>query len=197
MRLVKGGLVGRFAAILLLGNGTRDERIIGEVMSKFNHKKTILLPTIPRRTGIEAIIDQLTILSTTTRVNTYIVVLDKEHLRSVKEVESSLKRHGFSISRIEDLGSDALVIECVRGGRKVVVYVALVGLSDRGCIEECLAGLIKLIYGEDVEPTKESLSKWLSSHDMSDRDIVSRASKEQLRRVFPGLLRVIEVLTGN
>ena len=71
-----------------------------------------------------------------------------------------------------------------------MLYLAVMG--EEKCIEENLAKLIRLRFGEEVGPTKRELDKWLKSRGMNERSIIEGAGEDVLRKSLPNLVTLLE-----
>ena len=113
MRVVKGQVAGTPNAYLVVGNGAEDVKVFTVVAEAYDHRKTILLPTLPVRekdrvgTGLTVVARALAILVSLQRASdsVYLVLIDLEHVKSLNDVEDKLREHGFDVVETEILGS--------------------------------------------------------------------------------------------
>ncbi len=107
-----------------------------------------------------------------------------------------LRGNGFDVEEegIRRLEEGAWAIGVHRGGRRGIIYLAVLGF-EKG-IEENLSKLIRLLYSEDVDPDKGALNKWLRSRELSDEDLVRRASRSQIEQSFPSLSSIFAEIKG-
>ena len=114
MRVVKGQVAGTPNAYLVVGNGAEDVKVFTVVAEAYDHRKTILLPTLPVRerdrvgtTGLAAVARALAILVSLQQASdsVYLVLIDLEHVKSLNDVEDKLREHGFDVVETEILGS--------------------------------------------------------------------------------------------
>jgi len=116
---------------------------------------------------------------------TFIAVLDREHVESVDQLKRVLTReYGFEIKELELVGENVYKVKCSRGPAEVTVYLALLGLSEKGMLEEHIAELVKAVYKVDVKPTKESLRRWLREHGIELEELIKRAPLDSIRDVL-------------
>ncbi len=201
MRVTKGLRINEKTIILLLGDGVREERLVRAISEKYNHKKTLLIPTIGYgKVGLTGVIERLSLLTLLTRVNRYAIVIDKEHVESIDEVMSKLKEYGFTINTIINLDKDLWEIKCTKGPKDITIIFMAVGLTAKGRIEENIAKLIRLFYGEEVNPDKVAINTWLRRHNLRDHELIRETlerSKEKFRKAFPNLMTFIEYLAKD
>ncbi len=195
MRLVSAISVKEPVPIVLFANGRRDERIFRGIASKYNHKKTLLSPQIPRVTGL-AILETFARLVEMTEVTVFVIIIDREHIREEERLLYWLNGYGFK-ARIVSKRNSLLKMICERGPKSVVLYIVLLGYTEKGNIEENLSELIKLISGEEVKPDKVSIASWLKKKRMRDVDVVMRASKSQLEKAFQPIIDLLRELERN
>lgn len=184
---------------VIVGDGVREHRLIETITPKFDHRKTLGIPGVAlgrRETGLTGMIRMLAkLIDKGVTVRTYLALIDKEHVRGRDDVGRKLREHGFDILDVRELTSDCWILRVRRGAREVAVYVTLLG--TRKSIEENLAKLIELEFGEQVEASKESIRGWLRKQGISDRELVERASKDKLAQAFPQLARALEELAKD
>ena len=190
MKIISSGYIEKYTAIILFGNGYRDRRIIGKIASKYNHFKTLLDPSLPHLTG-SAVLRQLIELIEETPASIYIIVIDREHF---EELMNKLPTYAFRVPEQENLADGLIKITCERGPRKITLYIATLGLTEKGCIEENLAQLIELVKGEKVKPEKHIINTWLAKNKIKDYELIDSASINQLKRAFPAITQLLEIL---
>ena len=209
MRVVSGEHVEvNVVAYAIIGDGARDERIFRAIAEKFNHTKVIRIPQVPRGVrpsgpcglkGLAGCIEVIAACVDKTNVKTYICIIDREHIGPEDSVEKELRRvlttRGFVIESREQLGFGAWLVRTVRSGKAVQLYIAILGYSK--CIEENLAELIKLLYGQVIEPNKCSIKRWLDEHNLRDEDLVRRASKQALKEAFSSIVAIVDRLSQD
>jgi len=201
MRVVKGEKAEETFAILLIGDGRREERIISTLSEGYNHSKLLLIPTIGVRTGLTNVVDTLAWLTVNTRVKIYAVVIDKEHVETIDDVKLKLTEYGFSVDTLNKVANGLWKIKCSKGPKSVTLYLATTGLTPKGHIEENIAELIKLLYGETVKPDKAGINEWLRRHNLRDQELVKEALKrrriKELKQAFPRLTALMEIMAKN
>jgi len=82
-------------------------------------------------------------------------------------------------------------VECTKGPLGATIYIALLGLSEKGMLEEHIAELVKAIYNVDVEPTKESLMRWLRESRVGLEELFRRAPLDSIRDALRPLYDLI------
>ena len=184
----------------ITGNGVREHRILEAAAPKFDHSKIIGIPQATLRrhirpTGLGATIRALTELVERVRVGSFLILIDREHVKGLSEVEDELKGHGFGVLDKEELTANCWRIRVRRGYKEATIYLVILGVEK--AVEENLAKLIELLYLEHVKPTKEEVYRWLRRHDISDKDLVERASKRLFEQAFPQLAKALEELAGD
>ena len=190
MRLVSGQTVERQAIVMLFGNGHRDRRIVAQIAAKYDHSKTILTPQLPHTPG-PAVIATLAALVDQTLATTYAIVIDREHLAKLNE---KLAEHAFKVLDREQLADGLIKMKCERGPKTITLYIATLGLTPNGHIEENLAKLIELTTGQKVQPTKKEINNWLRKHHTRDADLVANAPLPHLTQAFPTLTHLLQTL---
>ncbi|HIQ12985.1 MAG TPA: hypothetical protein EYH44_01150 [Thermoprotei archaeon] len=191
MKFYEGEVVSTDGIVFLTGDGGREKRVIEALAEKYNHKKTIFRPTfIPHRTGLTGVVEQLaTLTNLKISVKSYLIVIDKEHVNNFSQVERKLGTYGFEILE-KKLEEGAWIVKCRKGVKEIMLYLAVMG--EEKCIEENLAKLIRLRFGEEVGPTKRELDKWLKSRGMNERSIIEGAGEDVLRKSLPNLVTLLE-----
>ena len=134
MKLVSAMSVKGTVPLVLFANGRRDERVFRGIASRYNHRKELLSPQIPRTTGL-VILRTLATLVEITATNTFIIVIDREHVESEERILRELSEYGFK-ARVMLRKGGLLKISCVRGPRSIILYIVLLGYTEKGNIEE-------------------------------------------------------------
>ena len=65
------------------------------------------------------------------------------------------------------------------------------------CIEENVAELIKLEFGKDINPNKNSIKDFLKSHNLKRKSLIENAKLENLEATFNNLIHVIKELESG
>jgi len=184
-----------------MGDGRRDVRILRRAAEKYDHSRIIRIPEAGypcgdqrecRRLygkGLSGSIARLAALVSRITVDKFIILIDREHVESIEYAIRKLEEHGFNIIESEAMDEGCWKFSIERGFKRATLYVAILGWIKS--IEENLAQLIQLLYGEHVEASKEAIDAWLKKRGMSDSDLVERASREQFEKVFPQLARIL------
>jgi len=190
--------LGPAYAYAIIGDGGRERRILAAAAEKYDHGKVIRIPVMPiyrGGTGLTPAVRKLAILLSKTVVATYVMLMDREHVSSVEQVERALAEHGFATLKAERLHEGCWRVEVERGGRRATVYVVVLGREK--CVEEDLASLIQARFGEPVEGEKRAVDSWLRRRGLKDGDVVREASREEFRKAFPQLAAALEGLAGD
>lgn len=206
MRVVEGQVAGTPNAYLVVGNGAEDVKVFTVVAEAYDHRKTILLPTLPVRekdrvgTGLTVVARALAILVSLQRASksVYLVLIDLEHVKSLDDVEDKLREHGFDVVETEILGEQCYRVEVERGSKRAIVYVVVSG--DRECrsIEAHIVKMIRELYKEEVKCDKKFIRKWLKRHGIRKVSLVQEAVLRGLvSKVFPQLAIALQQLSRD
>lgn len=206
MRVVEGQVAGTPNAYLVVGNGAEDVKVFTVVAEAYDHRKTILLPTLPVRekdrvgTGLTVVARALAILVSLQWASdsVYLVLIDLEHVKSLDDVEDKLREHGFDVVETEILGEQCYRVEVERGSKRAIVYVVVSG--DRECrsIEAHIAKMIRELYKEEVKCDKKFIRKWLKRHGIRKVSLVQEAVLRGLvSKVFPQLAIALQQLSRD
>jgi len=200
VRVEEGG-AGAAHAIAIMGDGRRDVRILRRAAEKYDHSRIIRIPEAgyPCRDqrecrrqygkGLSGSIARLAALVSLITVDRFIILIDREHIGSIEDATKKLEEHGFKVIESEAVDEGCWKFSIERGFKKATLYIAILGWIKS--IEENLAQLIQLLYGEHVEKSKEAIDAWLKKRGLSDSDLVERASREQFENAFPQLARIL------
>ena len=198
MKVIEGE-PGPAQAYVLSGDGPRDIRVFKAIAEHhYDHDKQLRCPQTPIRRrhrtgwGLSGVITALALCLRTT-VKRYIILLDREHANAMQDFEKKLREHGFEILDKRELADTAWYFKASSGGREAEIYVALLGFEKR--IEENLAALIRLKYGNHVQPNKTAINRWLREHRLNDAELIRKATKRELEQAFPSLTRILRELT--
>jgi hypothetical protein len=192
---VKGSEVAeKPLAHIIIGDGYTELRILKALENKFNHSEVLLCPGLGVSIGLSAALDMLaTLFSLDKRVSKYLLIIDKEHVKSVDDVAKSLRDRGFTVGDTKECYDKMCYIFIVeRGGRRGVVVVSIQG-RERS-IEENIAELIKIRYNEDVGSDKKSLKEWFREKGLSVEEVIEQSSYELIEKAFPALTKALNTL---
>ncbi len=198
MRVVRGEHTTITHAYVLTGNGSRDIRVLSALAEKYDHSKILKTPQTPIKTGtgLTVVARALaTLLNMRITVNRYLVLIDREHVESIREAERKFMEYGLEIIGTEELAEGSWMFKVKKGIKEANIYMVLLGTRKR--IEENIAKLILLVYGEKVEENKEAVNNWLRKHKLEDTDLVRKATRNQLEKAFPTLTKALEKLASN
>jgi len=172
--------------LAIIGNGRWDSLVLREVASKLNGHRgaSLALTQLPltERKGLSALEGMVELLNRGYRVEAVLLLVDKEHVASFKAVEDWLRKRGFDVAYLQELGPKAAVLEASRGHHRLKVYLAVAG--DSKSMEE------------DVEKlTREVCRKEVGELEMASlKRLIQRASVDQVRRAFDGLAKALEAI---
>jgi len=205
LKVVRSGVVESEEVIVaIFGDGRLDMRVFELTAARLNHgahKSVQMLSS--RDKGLEGAVKTLTSLLIYARVKpkTFIVVLDGENVESVDQLRDVLvRRYGFEIRTMEPVGEEGgnvYKVECTKGPLGVTIYIALLGLSERGMLEEHIAKLVKDVYNVDVEPKKESLRRWLRESGIELEELIRRAPLDSIRDALRPLYDLVAAVEGD
>jgi len=190
--------------VAIFGDGRLDMRVFELTATRLNHgahKSVQMLSS--RDKGLEGAVETLTSLLIHARVKpkTFIVVLDREHVESVDQLRDVLvRKYGFKIKTMEPVGEEGgnvYKVKCAKGPLGVTIYIALLGLSERGMLEEHIAELGKVVYNVDVEPKKESLRRWMRESGIELEELIRRAPLDSIRDALRPLYDLIVAVEGD
>jgi len=187
-------VVSEGAVIAIFGDGRLDMKVFELVVTRLNHGTHKIVQVLLRGgKGLKGVVETIAkLLDARVKPRTFIAVLDREHVESVDQLKKVLTReYGFEIKELELVGENVYKVKCSRGPVEVTVYLALLGLSERGMLEEHIAELVKAIYKVDVKPTKESLRRWLRERGIELEELIKRAPLDSVRDALRPLYDLI------
>jgi hypothetical protein len=191
----KGGEAsGKPLAYVIIGDGYTEVRILEAVGDKLNHSEVLLYVRWGISIGLSAALDTLAkLFSLDKRVSKYLLIIDREHVKSVDDVINGLLARGFTISGEERCYAEACHIFTVeKGGRRGAVVVSIQGKERR--IEENIAELIRMRYNENVSSDKKSITEWCKRKGLSIKEVVGHSNYELLEKAFPELIKALNTL---
>jgi len=205
LKVVRSGVVESERVIVaIFGDGRLDMRVFELTATRLNHGEHKIVQMLSsREKGLEGAVETLTSLLIYARVKpkTFIVMLDREHVESVDQLRDVLvRKYGFEIKTMEPVGEEGgnvYKVECTKGPLGVTIYIALLGLSEKGMLEEHIAELVKAVYKVDVEPKKESLRRWLRERGIELEELIKRAPLDSIRDALRPLYDLIVVAEGD
>lgn len=197
MNVIEGELTPAAHAYALIGNGRRDIRILKAIAEKYDHSKTLRAPQPPISpgTGLTIVARSLAKLMDQVAVSRYLIIIDREHAKSLQEAEEKLREHGVNITSAEKLTEGSWLLKAKRDSRKAEVYLAVMG--EHKSIEENIAKLIELTYSERVKADKSEIRSWLRRHSLRDIDLVKEAGKQEVEAAFPALTRALKKIASD
>ncbi len=195
MRVIRASkLEAIIKAIVITGNGRTEERILKSLAKRLNgEKKALLLPSIlPRKSGVVALEGIAVLLNKGFKHKNFLFIVDKEHIPAEESFERTLHKSGFRVKTIKDEGNREITIKAIRGVCKVKIHVAIMGIKKD--VEEDLAKLIELEYGDKIKPCKEERRKYLKQRDLSIEEMIEGASIKNLEEAFKPLINMLKTL---
>jgi len=152
-----------------------------------------------------SVLDAIKIYLSSYGVEHTLCLLDREYLRSengatnVQIIERALGEYGISVQHIEELDASwevALVLQCeLTGRRNLVTYLSVIGKQTR--IEEDLAELIRLEFGEQIRPEKKTIRNFLKKHGLEIETFIEGARRGNVAQAFPSLDRIMRVIEAR
>jgi len=188
------------AIIAVFGDGKLDIKVFELVATRLNHGTHKIVQVLLRGgKGLKGVVETLArLLDARIKPRTFIAVLDREHVESVDQLKRVLTmEYGFEIKELELVGENVYKVECSRGPAEVTIYLALLGLSEKGMLEEHIAELVKTVYKVDVEPKKKSLRRWLRKNGIELEELIKRAPLDSIRDALRPLYDLIVAVEGD
>jgi|YelNatPaOPRAMG01_1025707.scaffolds.fasta_scaffold150787_2 hypothetical protein len=184
-------------AYVLTGNGGRDIGTLEEICEKYrkyDHGSIIVYPQYMFKTGLKVTELLAKLFDMERRTLRFLILLDKEHLRSIEDFEEALKDCAFTIlDKVTCSCECCWKINIKKGEKQGIIILSIQGKNKS--IEENYAELIKLLSGENVEANKESIKKWFKDHGVSGyRELIRNAKVEILEKAFTPLTCAIKTL---
>jgi hypothetical protein len=85
-------------AIIIVGDGREDVKVLEAIGERLNHESFLVYSRLVGRIGLVGAVDSLSeLVSRIKAVSRYLVVIDREHIRDVKDFELVLQSRGFRI----------------------------------------------------------------------------------------------------
>jgi len=183
--------------VVITANGKTDLKILEALANRHNHQtdKTLYIPqrTYTHLGGLKPSIEALTtILHHQPITDTYIILIDKEHIKNPNQIPQQLQAHGITPTNTQQK-QNLIKTEATHGTKQITIYTAILGKNKR--IEENIAHLIKLEYDEQIEPDKKAIKTWLKQKDLTLHDLITQARKANLEKALPQLTKLLKELT--
>jgi hypothetical protein len=116
-------------AIIIVGDGRKDVKVLEAIGGKPDHESFLVYSRLVSRIGLVGATDSLSEpVSRIKAVSRYLVVIDREHIRDVKDFELVLQSRGFRILEKKscyDVLCWRFIVE--KGDRRVVVVLSIQG----------------------------------------------------------------------
>ena len=189
---------------VLTGNGRREYRILKAIAKKYDGSEKLLY--FPRRPGYLpgaklSVLRVVKVYVSRYKINNFLCLIDKEHFTGTdieKEVEEKIREFGIEVTQIQRFNANtenAIYLNGIVGTRNFTLWMIIAGKEK--CMEENLAKLIEIKFGEKIEPTKSNITEALRKHDMDAEKLLASVSIEQLKQSFPALNFVLSRLESN
>ena len=189
---------------VLTGNGRREHRILKAIAKKYDGSEKLLY--FPRRPGYLpgaklSVLRVVKVYVSRYKINNFLCLIDKEHFTGTdieKEVEEKIREFGIEVTQIQRFNANtenAIYLNGIVGTRNFTLWMIIAGKEK--CMEENLAKLIEIKFGEKIEPTKSNITEALRKHDMDTEKLLASVSIEQLKQSFPALNFVLSRLESN
>jgi len=189
---------------VLTGNGRREYRILKAIAKKYDGNEKLLY--FPRRPGYLpgaklSVLRVVKVYVSRYKINNFLCLIDKEHFTGTdieKEVEEKIREFGIEVTQIQRFNANAenaIYLNGIVGTRNFTLWMIIAGKEK--CMEENLAKLIEIKFGEKIEPTKSNITEALRKHDMDTEKLLASVSIEQLKQSFPALNFVLSRLESN
>ena len=189
---------------VLTGNGRREYRILKAIAKKYDGREKLLY--FPRRPGYLpgakfSVLRVVKVYVSRYKINNFLCLIDKEHFTGTdieKEVEEKIREFGIEVTQIQRFNANtenAIYLNGIVGTRNFTLWMIIAGKEK--CMEENLAKLIEIKFGEKIEPTKSNITEALRKHDMDTEKLLASVSIEQLKQSFPALNFVLSRLESN
>jgi len=177
---------------IIIGDGSTEFRILKALENKLDHSDVLLYSGRGVSIGLSAALDMLaTLFSLDRRVTKYLLIIDKEHVKSVNDIEKGLRDRGFTVRDAKECFDDVCYVFIVeRSGRRGVVAVSIQG-RERS-IEESIAELIKMRYNEDVGSDKKSLREWFKGKRLSVEKVMEQSGYKLVEKALAKALNTLK-----
>jgi len=197
MKVIDSSIEVETNAFMITGNGIKDLKVMREIAKKYDHSTVIKIPKTPfgGEKGIDGTIKAIQVLMKHAVTSKYIVIIDQEHVKGVRNFEKKLTNYGFKVIISKDIEPKVWYFETQLGPYKAFIYVAISGCKKAPNIECNISKLIEILSREKVEPEKKAIKKWLREHGMNNYDeIIKKARKSLIEVAFPSHVSVLKLL---
>ena len=189
---------------VLTGNGRREYRMLRAITKKYDGSEKLLY--FPRRPGYLpgaklSVLQVVKVYVSKYKINNFLCIIDKEHFTETdieKEVKEKIREFGIEVTQIQMFDANtenAIYLNGTVGPHNFILWMVIAGKEK--CIEEDLAKLIEIKFGDKIEPTKSNIIKALRRYNVDTEKLMASASIEQLRQSFPALDFVLSRLEPN
>jgi hypothetical protein len=211
MMLVTENLVDNFIAFVITGDGRWEQVILKSIAKRYNGKdKIIYFPKNHykiygedvKKTGLWCL-DFLKLekekLNIFDKCKNLLVLIDKEHIHKTEDIINKLNSlNVFDGIKVIKTTENLVIIEGLSESRILKIYVVIFG--NKKCIEENVAELIKLEFGENINADKNSIKNFLKSINLKRnglKKLIEKAKIENLEASFNNLIYVIKELESG
>lgn len=120
---------------------------------------------------------------------------DKEHIKSlddwIDEIKKQLTSMGMAAT-VRSVWIDAASFELTLGAKRAILWCALLGIENKGFLEENLAELIDLEFHETVACDKHGVLSALRRRDLTIEELIIKAKKSNLKSALASLCFIFE-----
>lgn len=202
----------RIVALVITGDGKTEYRRLKPLAPRFEGDEVLWFPQRPERylstvgrrrsastaekAGLDAL-DALELYKSKYGVISYLFLVDGEHVDGVAAEALRTKLRDASTDEecgVTQMEDGAFRCSCRVGSRELSVHAVIFG-EQFGFIEDCLAKLLELEWGNSIEATGKEEFKTRVNEAVAGgtyQDLVEDARMENVRRAFPSLSPVLE-----
>jgi len=176
----------RIDSLIIIGNGTPDDQIIGVLSFNLNGGETVGIVK-PQVTGL-SVIDLIKTYLAQTKIEKYLILVDQERLTSdelFRNAEKRMSELGIRPS-IEEEKDRVRAYDCSIGSKKFKVFIVVNGLdevsTDGHTVEDHLIKFLEL----EVRGTSKETWNSLSSKEKEDTfRKLNGMNEDSIRQLFP------------
>ncbi|XRO77396.1 hypothetical protein ACO3VM_02375 [Methanocaldococcus sp. 10A] len=195
-----------FIAFVITGDGRWEQVILKSIAKRYNGKdKIIYFPKSPfkksKKIGLSCL-DFLKLekekLNIFNKCKNLVVLIDKEHVQNNEDVINRLNYlNVFDKIEINKNSENLIIVEGKLKNKNNILKIYVVIFGKYKCIEENVAELIKLEFGKDINPNKNSIKDFLKSHNLKRKHLIEISKLENLEASFNNLIHVIKELESG
>ena len=202
MKLIEDKEPGNYLIFIATGDGRTELHVLRALSKIYDGSKRIYFPksSRKRKTGL-SVLD--IIANSAINAEKYLLILDREHILKdcETEVKERLGKMNLKDAEIEvtvnEGNAKLCAVRCKRGSKEITAYIAISGKERK--IEENVANLIELEYGDKINPEKEDVKTYLKRKRIKDIETFIKKShrnsgKRNIKRAFPHIAKILEEL---